>query len=806
MLLNESIIRKIIKIELLKEQLQLIKEEYDVKTDGSGKWKNDSSFWIKNANKIQAGGINFNKMIKGSNNWRSATTPDYPEFWEAIKNEFGIQNVIVLQAGRKSKISNPKYGRGSSLSGKSAVKAATEAGINTLYQPSSDSDNPPYVFNVGNSKGNPKLSEENFKKIESMLDNGNTIIHCQHGADRTGAIVGRYYVEKGMDAVDALNDAYKYKSGGKSGFHKSVAKYILTAGIKKALRENDPESAQKYLDELKSFNKYFKEDVQVKEAEKQIAKAKELSAQGSDGKAKALLSTFEKKYEDIVQRSKEIKSKIMDAGMEKAYDSAIKNMKDSNNFRKWVNDNKEKSEVAKILKDNGIKDTVFDSKITKEKYARNKSVYAIFYEYGLEYIGTEFFKNIKKNISNSKKSERTQPLESNKPDLNKIEISNIPNPSATEYGINEPYLKGSIGDKSNKYSIGVGTETGDIYIRKFGSKTKYQKLNESIKVKSFLFENTSPELLSLRDVFKSFKISGVDLKIQKSLKGKALDNFSEKMKKNKNPYDGKKYENINIDLLAKKTRGTDSSRVKAAVEDAIRLYEETGVDPGYIFGTTIQESGKHGSNAAAFNYWMIFNKNLWDIWKNSMKLCSKVSPNPPDNNQIIEAKKLYDKGGWGAKNNKTGEVEYEKSYFGEQNKGYRNIIKYMEISPLTALGVAYGKFQVLGFFLVEAFNNDPEKMWNTFLSSPDDPRFNEEAFRVWFESSYSKNVNKGSQIITDSDWRKLVSNGDYKEAVRYYFGNYNKSYSDNVTMHSRNFHKAAGTNCPTVKNIKTKYT
>lgn len=165
--------------------------------------------WKGKENKIFARGINFHRLKSdlpfggGLNNFRSGIKPKHvnatPEFFRQLSQDFGIDTVITLNADN---------------GGKKASEAAAAAGLNVMYAPSSDSG------------GSLNMQNYTFEDIVKQLDKGNTLIHCTHGADRTGAVVGRYYVRKGMSVEDALQDAYKYKSGGKSGFKKGPTEYI----------------------------------------------------------------------------------------------------------------------------------------------------------------------------------------------------------------------------------------------------------------------------------------------------------------------------------------------------------------------------------------------------------------------------------------------------------------------------------------------------------------------------------------------------------------------------------------------------
>ena len=66
-------------------------------------------------------------------------------------------------------------------------------------------------------------NDSQWEKITALLNSGNTLIHCQHGADRTGAIVARYKVEnQSANKDDALREAIKY--GFKKKTHEGYGK------------------------------------------------------------------------------------------------------------------------------------------------------------------------------------------------------------------------------------------------------------------------------------------------------------------------------------------------------------------------------------------------------------------------------------------------------------------------------------------------------------------------------------------------------------------------------------------------------
>jgi len=133
------------------------------------------------------GGINFHKLEDGRNNYRGALdegrTTASAEFFDELRKDYGIRTVVTLNADS---------------GGRDIPDLVEEAGLESLYVPMGDNDWP---------------SRESFEKIKSALREGNTLVHCTHGADRTGAVVGRYYIEDlGWDLKTAID--YTKKFGG----------------------------------------------------------------------------------------------------------------------------------------------------------------------------------------------------------------------------------------------------------------------------------------------------------------------------------------------------------------------------------------------------------------------------------------------------------------------------------------------------------------------------------------------------------------------------------------------------------------
>jgi peptidoglycan hydrolase-like protein with peptidoglycan-binding domain len=123
-----------------------------------GKWSSPDS-GTKNSRP------NFHRIIGDSkNNYRSALPPKKTEFFKYIKEKHGIENIINLRQDA---------GEG---------KHVREAGLNYL--------------NVHLTSKPPKQGD--YQKIKSLLNQGNSLIHCTHGADRSGAVIARWQIETGI--------------------------------------------------------------------------------------------------------------------------------------------------------------------------------------------------------------------------------------------------------------------------------------------------------------------------------------------------------------------------------------------------------------------------------------------------------------------------------------------------------------------------------------------------------------------------------------------------------------------------------
>lgn len=153
-------------------------------------------------------GINFHMIEDGKNNYRAGLdeedTVTSPEFFKELKDDYGIQRVITLNSD----------------SGGDKIPAMVRAaGLESHTRFMGPDDLP---------------NRSEFEEIKRILRQGNTLIHCTHGADRTGTIVGRYMIEdKGWD----VNRAVEYTRS--LGGHKKGHAYRKTRDF----LENGPEGA-----------------------------------------------------------------------------------------------------------------------------------------------------------------------------------------------------------------------------------------------------------------------------------------------------------------------------------------------------------------------------------------------------------------------------------------------------------------------------------------------------------------------------------------------------------------------------------
>ena len=132
--------------------------------------------------------INFHKLLDGKNNYRAAISSEFVDlsvgFFKNLEKYYGIKRVVTLNSD----------GGGADI-----PAMVTAAGLESIYVPIEETSQP---------------TRDQFEKIVNGLLSGNALIHCTNGADRTGAIVARYYIELlGWSVAQAMTDAKLYGFG-----------------------------------------------------------------------------------------------------------------------------------------------------------------------------------------------------------------------------------------------------------------------------------------------------------------------------------------------------------------------------------------------------------------------------------------------------------------------------------------------------------------------------------------------------------------------------------------------------------------
>jgi len=156
---------------------------------GKNVWCRDDKTYNKNLSQFIR--IEFD----ANNNWRSALPPKSVDFFKILKYHQRIERVVTLNH-----------------SGPSLSSHITSAGLEHL--------------DVHLTKYGPK--DADWDLIKQFLEKGNTLIHCSHGADRTGAIAGRWAVEKyGQPAEPTLTkmEGYGFKDRNFKGYPDKNGEY-----------------------------------------------------------------------------------------------------------------------------------------------------------------------------------------------------------------------------------------------------------------------------------------------------------------------------------------------------------------------------------------------------------------------------------------------------------------------------------------------------------------------------------------------------------------------------------------------------
>lgn len=112
---------------------------------------------------------------------------------EFLQKEFGIQRIVNLAHDSMDKQSCPT--KDSNPKAFCEKGWAKELGLEFIYIP----------------LGSEGPKDEDWMTIKNALLNGNTLVHCTHGADRTGAVVGRFILEEtSADKETVYKEALEY--------------------------------------------------------------------------------------------------------------------------------------------------------------------------------------------------------------------------------------------------------------------------------------------------------------------------------------------------------------------------------------------------------------------------------------------------------------------------------------------------------------------------------------------------------------------------------------------------------------------
>lgn len=135
--------------------------------------------------------FNFDIIPGNQNNYRSAQlTPD--ELKKVIK-KYRIKNIVRMNGDGL----DGKHNRGSaSVDRSQEEKICKDLGVQY------------YFFNSHNGYQAGKGYTKSIKNTSDILSKGNTLIHCAHGADRTGGMVGAYLKNSGI--ITDLDQLWAY--------------------------------------------------------------------------------------------------------------------------------------------------------------------------------------------------------------------------------------------------------------------------------------------------------------------------------------------------------------------------------------------------------------------------------------------------------------------------------------------------------------------------------------------------------------------------------------------------------------------
>ena len=119
---------------------------------------------IPHSNQCFRGGINISSRKDASG--KKVKIPANLNTFKRMRDKYGVKTIISLTADNRSTVSS----------------AASTLGLRHIYMP------------LSNLESESELSKLNAKwtEIHTAISAGNCYVHCTHGVDRTGAVVGRW--------------------------------------------------------------------------------------------------------------------------------------------------------------------------------------------------------------------------------------------------------------------------------------------------------------------------------------------------------------------------------------------------------------------------------------------------------------------------------------------------------------------------------------------------------------------------------------------------------------------------------------